>query len=101
MGYFGQKLMGYGILRPPPPPPNGASFPVHSNDDECISFPLNADFPAFSYRILRQTSRNLSDERLKHLHVNVIQCESDAELTRQLINIRSLVKTQSIAIELT
>ena len=28
-------------------------------------FPLNADFPAFSHRIFRETSRNLSDERLQ------------------------------------
>ena len=38
-------------------------------------------FQAFSYRILPETSRNLSDERRKHLHVNFIQYDSDAEPT--------------------
>ena len=34
----------------------------------------------------------MSDERLKYLHVNFIQHDSDTELTRQLINQLSLVK---------
>ena len=57
---------------------------MHSNDDKCISFRFNADFQAFSHRILSETSRNLSDERLKLTHVNFIQRDSDAEPTRQL-----------------
>ena len=62
-------------------------FYVHSNDDKCILFPFSVDFQAFSYRILPETSRNLSDERLKLTHVNFLQRDSDAEPTRQLINI--------------
>ena len=60
--------------------------------DKCILFPFNADFQAFSYRILPETSSNLSDEWLKFTHVNFIQRDSDAEPTRQLINIGSLMK---------
>ena len=67
-------------------------FLVHSNDDKCILFPLNARFQAFSYRIFPETSRNLSDERLKHLHVNLIQRDSDAKATRQLLTLKSREK---------
>ena len=45
-------------------------------------------FQAFSYRIFPETSRNLSDEGLTHLHVNFIQRGPDAEPTRQLINVK-------------
>ena len=58
-------------------------FLSHSNDDKCILFPFNADFQAFSYQILPETSRNLSDKRLKVTH---------AKLTRQLITLKSREK---------
>ena len=63
---------------------------MHTNDDKCILFPFNADFQAFSYRILPETSRNLSDKRLKLTHVNFTQRDSDAEPMRQLLTSKSL-----------
>ena len=63
------------------------SFPTTINVLQL--FPFNADFHVFSYRVLPETSRNLSNERLKLTHVNFIQRDSDAD---QLINVGSLVK---------
>lgn len=41
-------------------------------------FSFNADFfKHFSYQIIPETSRNLLDERLKYLHINFIQDDSD------------------------
>ena len=44
---------------------------------------------------LPETPRNLSDKRLKLTHVNFIQRDSDAEPTRQLINIEVSYKITS------
>ena len=54
-------------------------------------FSFSADFQAFSCRILPETSKNLSDEWLKHLHVNFIQRDSDAKPTRHLIKGRTVI----------